>query len=250
MKVDLHYKDPRLVERYDIDNPRGIDYDFYVQLARDKKVQKIIDLGCGTGLLTRELAGYGWKVTGVDPAPAMLAYARQQPDAHLVQWVEGHAGKLGTPEADLAIMTGNVAQVFLEETDWFFTLHRIYDALRPGGYVAFESRNPEARGWESWNREATFERSDSPHGPMACWVDVVNVGDGKVHFQGHNVFIETGEHLVADSTLRFRTQEEISSSLTQVGFKVNHVYGGWRQEPFSHDSRIMVFVAQRPESQP
>ncbi len=200
--------------------------------------------------MARELAGYGWNVTGVDPAPAMLAYARRQPDAHLVRWVDGDASKLGTPAADLAIMTGNVAQVFLEEADWHFTLHQIYDALRPGGYVAFESRNPEARGWERWNREATFERTLLPHGPMTCWVEVVSVEDGKVHFQGHNVFTETGEHLVADSTLRFRTHEEISSSLTQVGFKVNQVYGGWRREPFSRESQIMVFVAQRPESQP
>ena len=80
MKLDQHYVDPRLVALYDMDNPRGADTDFYLRLAADLNAQHIVDLGCGTGLLTRELAEAGHRlVTGIDPAPAMLAYARQQP---------------------------------------------------------------------------------------------------------------------------------------------------------------------------
>ena len=45
-------------------------------------------------------------VVGVDPAPAMLAYARQQPGAERVRWVEGDSSALGQPEADLVLMTG------------------------------------------------------------------------------------------------------------------------------------------------
>ena len=247
MKLDLHYTDPRLVDLYDVDNPRGIDYDFYIQLAKDIKAKTIIDLGCGTGLLTRELASYGWKVTGIDPATTMLAYAQKQPNAHLVQWIEGDSSALGTPSADLVLMTGNVAQVFLEDSDWLITLYHIYDALRPGGYVTFESRNPEAREWESWKPESSCERIQTAHGEMECWVELVSVQDSKVHFQGHNVFTKTGEVLIVDSTLRFRTEQEIRNSLEQVGFQVCHVYGGWHHEPLSSKSRVMVFVAQHPK---
>jgi SAM-dependent methyltransferase len=250
MKLDLHYTDPRLVDLYDTDNPRGIDYDFYIQLAKDIKAETILDLGCGTGLLTRELASHGWKVTGVDPAPAMLTYAQKQATAELVQWLEGDSSKLGTPQADLILMTGNVVQVFLEDSGWLTTLHHIYDALCPGGYVAFESRNPEAREWETWKRDSNYERIQTPHGEMECWVELVSVQDGKVHFQGHNVFTATGEILVVDSTLRFRTEQEIRNSLEQVGFQIRHVYGGWHYEALTSKSRVMVFVAQRPESSP
>lgn len=190
MKLDLHYTDRRLVDLYDIDNPRGIDYDFYIQLAKDIKAQTILDLGYGTGLLTRELARNGWKVTGVDPASAMLAYARKQSDANVVQWVEGDSSALGRPNADLVIMTGNVAQVFLEDSEWITTLQHIYNALRPGGHVAFESRNPEARAWESWNRETSYTSTITPHGLMESWVELMSIKDDRVHFQGHNVFVQ------------------------------------------------------------
>ena len=75
--LDRHYVDERLVALYDIENARGDDTDFYLGLAAALDARTILDLGCGTGLLTRELAVEGRRVIGVDPAPAMLAVARR-----------------------------------------------------------------------------------------------------------------------------------------------------------------------------
>ncbi len=245
MKLDLHYVDPRLVELYDLSNPRGLDTDFYLQLASDLNAKTILDLGCGTGLLTRELATDHRHVLGVDPAPAMLNIARRHPGAEHVEWIEGDSRVLGNPEADLVIMTGNVAQIFLSDDDWLTTLKHIHEALRPGGYVAFESRNPLARAWESWNRESTYTVSDTPFGPIEEWLEVVELGNDRVHFQGHNIFQKTGEKLVVDSTLRFRSMEEMRLSLEQAGFNIEQLFGDWSRGPFVSTSRLMIIVARR-----
>jgi len=245
MQLDQHYVDPRLVALYDIENPRGADTDFYIRLAAELNARNILDLGCGTGLLTRELAVDGRTVIGVDPAPAMLAVARRQQGADRVHWVQGTSSSLGTPSADLVVMTGNVAQVFLDDAAWARALRDIHTVLRPGGYLVFESRNPADQAWQRWNRQATHEQIDSPYGPMECWLELVHVGDGRVVFEGHNVFASTGEVVVARSELRFRRLAELTSSLVEAGFAVHHVYGDWDRRPFDDASRLMVFIARR-----
>jgi SAM-dependent methyltransferase len=245
VKLDLHYVDPRLVALYDLENPRGPDTDFYLRLAAELKAHRIIDLGCGTGLLTRELATNGRQVTGIDPAPAMLEVARSKAGAERVEWIEGDASALGTSQADLVVMTGNVAQVFLEEEEWLATLKAIHAALCPGGYLAFESRNPDDHAWEGWNREASYQQFDSPNGPMESWLELVRVGDGRVRFEGHNLFTNTGEEVVVSSELRFRSLTELTSSLLKTGFTVEHLYGDWQAGALLSTSRIMLFVARR-----
>ena len=80
---------------------------------------------------------------------------------------------------------------------------------------------------------------------MATWVEVTSVEDSRVQFEGHNVFRATGDVLVVRSELRFRTQEELASSLETTGFNIEHVYGDWHKGPLRGDSREMVFVARR-----
>lgn len=250
MGIDRHYTDPRLAELYDIENARGSDTDFYVRLATDLDAERILDLGCGTGLLTRELAVNDRRVVGVDPARAMLTVAQRGPGADRVRWIEGYSDALKTPEADLVLMTGNVAQVFLDDREWDATLRDIHAALRTGGYLAFESRNPDDRAWEQWNREATYERFHSPYGPVECWLELVGVGGDRVRFEGYNVFEETGEVVVASSELRFRSLAELTATLINNGFMVERVYGDWSHGPITGASRVIVFVARASASKP
>lgn len=248
IQLDRHYVDPKLVEMYDLENPLGEDSEFYLSFADKIDAKIILDLGCGTGLLTRKLATGDRQLFGIDPAGAMLAYARQQPNAGKVTWIEGTAGDIGPKKADLLIMTGNVAQIFLDEPSWMETLRGIYTALKPGRYVAFESRNPDAKAWEEWTRENSFYTLDSPSGPVECWVEVVSAADGLVHFQGFNRFLNSGEEIIVDSTLRFRTQGEIESSLIKASFTVENVYGDWHGGPVTKQSRPMVFIAKKSTS--
>ena len=62
-----------------------------------------------------------------------------------------HCGELAdAPLArhDLAVLTGNVAQVFLDDAEWQATLRSIRERLHPGGHLVYETRRPEDRAWE------------------------------------------------------------------------------------------------------
>jgi hypothetical protein len=157
-------------------------------------------------------------VTGADPAPAMVAIARHGPYGDRVHWIDGDASCLGTPDADLAIMTGHVAQFFLTDESWHAALTALRGALRPGGQLAFESRNPGARGWEGWTREAGWTAADPVAGRVEAWCEVHAVRDGIVSYTNHYAFVATDDELVSPNRLRFRTEDELTRSLGDAGF--------------------------------
>jgi SAM-dependent methyltransferase len=239
------YTDPRLVDLYDLENTSRSDIGFYLRLADDLGARRVIDLGCGTGVLTRALAAKDREVTGIDPAAAMLAYARSKTGADQVHWIEGDSSALGTANADLVLMTGNVSQVFLDDNTLETTLRDIHLALQPGGYLAFESRNPADKPWLRWHREATRQQLDSLHGPVETWLEVEAVSDERVQLLGYNHFLTTGETVIARETLRFRSAEEWTTSLVNAGLTVERTYGDWDSRPLRATSPIMVFIVQR-----
>lgn len=54
---------------------------------------------------------------------------------------------------DLVTMTGHAFQVLLDDESVRAALLNFHRHLAPDGLSAFESRNPQARAWESWVAE-------------------------------------------------------------------------------------------------
>lgn len=152
--------DARLVALYDGDNPDGPDHDFYRGLAGEVGAERIVDLGCGTGILTVTLARAGRSVVGVDPSAAMLDFARRRDGGHTVRWVLGDAAAIDVVGVDYAVMTGNVAQ-HIPPNRWKQTLARLRGSLRRGGV---SSRSRAAIPWRGRGRPGRPLRPLGRHG--------------------------------------------------------------------------------------
>jgi SAM-dependent methyltransferase len=239
--ADALFSEPRLAELYDPLDPDRRDLDAYTAMAGEFGAVTVLDIGCGTGTLACLLARAGLEVIAVDPADASLAVAGRKPGAERVRWLHGDATALPPLQADLATMTGNVAQVFLTDQQWAATLRAIRDRLRPGGRFALESRDPAKKAWLEWNQDQTHRHAVVPGaGPVETWTDLTQVRGSLVSFRTTFVFASDGAVLTSDSTLRFRSHDELAGSLAAAGLTVGEV----RDAP-DRPGREFVFIAQR-----
>jgi SAM-dependent methyltransferase len=238
---DAIFEHPRLAAIYDALDADRSDLDVYADVAGELGARRVLDVGCGTGTFALLLADRGLEVTALDPAESSLAVARAKPGAERVRWLHGDATELPAGQVDLVTMTGNVAQAIVEPSDWDATLRAVHDALRPKGYLVFETRDPAYRAWREWNRAASYAVTEIPGvGAVQSWVEVTDVSGPLVSFRWTWVFASDGAVLTSDSTLRFRQRAEVEAALTEHGYSVDEV----RDAP-DRPGREFVFFARR-----
>ncbi len=250
-------EDPRLVAVYDVECAGRWDHDFYLALADDVSAEVVVDIGCGTGVFVTDLAQRGKTAVGVDPAEAVLAAAQQRVNdmglGSAVRLVHGDASSVGNDLGDLVIMMGHVAQYFLTDEAWQAVLSQAHRILRPGGHLAFETRNPLidwAGEWTEANTKGTLPHPDG--GEFTSWVQVVDVtgppDSYTITHHGHTILPEGDlgggdEHVVASEQLRFRNRAEVERSLAEADFEIEQIWGDWKRSVWTPDSRELIVHA-------
>lgn len=117
----------------------------------------MVELGCGSGLLTRFLVDAGHRVMATDASPAMLDIAREYvPGAEEIRRLTLPDDPI--PEADAVVSVGHALSYLADESSIDCALRRIAAALRPGGVVAFDICDLE---WGERRRDQ----------PAKAWVD-------------------------------------------------------------------------------
>ena len=97
----------------------------------------VVDLGCGSGHLTRHLLEGAHRVIATDASPAMLELARQQaPNVEEFRLLALPDDPI--PAADAIVSVGHVLSYLTDESAIRRALGAICDALRPGGILALD----------------------------------------------------------------------------------------------------------------
>jgi SAM-dependent methyltransferase len=127
-------------DRYGSLNPMG--YGCFLGSAADyygQRVQAVLDLACGTGLLTRRLAGWAGSVVGLDASEGIVREARCRTPYRNVRYIQADFREFDLGEGfDAAVCSGdslNYVGAPAEVIDVFRCVHR---HLRPGGLFAFD----------------------------------------------------------------------------------------------------------------
>jgi SAM-dependent methyltransferase len=237
---------------YDIEEGRrsAARNEFYCDLAK-RVGGPVLEIACGSGLVTIPIAALGLDVTGVDLARPMLAHARKKAALQglTVHWVEADARSidLGT-KYQFILLTGNAFQAFLRREDREALLASVRRHLAPQGVFAFEMRNPSGHdldthleeefdqsyvSMEGFQVSVSFTQTYDPIEQVMHWTSYRRWNDG---IQDH----QKETHIVC----RFTHPQELEALLHYNGFLTVEGYGNWDKEPLSAASPSIISICK------
>jgi SAM-dependent methyltransferase len=202
----------------------------------------VVDLGCGTGLLARELIDAGYGVFGVDISEAMIEIARRRaPEA---EFRVGSLFEVEIPRCEAVTAISEVLNYLFDPENEARGLgrvfRRVHDGLAPGGVFVFDVLGPgqvplgaKARGFRAGEDWAVLSEREEDHERGTMERRIVS-------------FRKVGEHYRRiDEVHRVRLYDpsELSGELEQDGFRVRTMrsYGD-----LPLDEGHTAFAAQKP----
>lgn len=223
-------------------------HQFYAELAK-QVVGNVLEVACGTGLVTIPLAQQGIPITGMDIMPAMLAHAKHKSEqlGLSIRWVEGDARNFDLDETfNFIYMTGNAFQAFLNNSDQQALLKNIRKHLTGTGVFAFETRNPD---WKELTTDLNEEE----------WMTYTNNRGYQVRIMETREYDHVAQVLVyhlfrrwqedggnkeriTRIAIRYTFPQELNALLEHHGFRILAQYGDWGKGPLKKDSPSIITV--------
>jgi SAM-dependent methyltransferase len=169
--LDKNSWDNIALHRYSLTkNGDDISFDYVLKpciLNSVKSLDKsnVLDVGCGTGILTRELAQVSTKVVGIDHNKISIDYAKQFEYSRNIEYYDIsiiHYSKINTIKFDLCVSN----MVLMDLVDLDQNLKAIYNTLKPNGNFVFTITHPcfwsmyqqyINQSWFQYNRVSAIE---------------------------------------------------------------------------------------------
>ena len=222
--------------------------DFYQSLFAGYGVtpRLVLDLACGTGTLTLELARRGYELIGVDASADMLSVAQEKaleaapavPPIFLQQTME-ELDLFGTVDAAVCSLDG-INYVPDQALDRVFDRLRLFVA--PGGVFIFDVNTPSRL--ESLDGQVFLDERDDVYcvwrGELAEDRSCLRYGMDVFSLRPDGAWDREGEEHVE----YIHTASRLTRCLESHGFGDIRIFGELRQEP-PEDYEQRIFIAAR-----
>lgn len=206
----------------------------------------IVELGCGTGSLTRLLAEDGYDMIGVDMSAEMLDCAREKcPESVLLLQQDMRELELyGTVAAMVCICDGMNYLTETEELRQVF--ERVHLFLDDGGVFIFDMKTAYFYETQLGDRILTDNREDA----TLIWDNVYHADTGINEYMLTIYQLADAEKDLFERVEEYHIQKahlpgEVEDLLQQTGFSVEGVYDAFTEHTPVRESERLYFVAKK-----
>lgn len=218
------------------------EVDAMLKLLKIKPGSRILDLCCGPGRHSLELARRGFVVTGVDRTRSYLGDARRlaRKEKLDVEFLLADMRRFRRPrEFDAVINMFTAFGYFRKQADDVRVAKNMAASLKPGGVLLMELMSKEicarifrARDWH-----------ETPDGMLV--LEERKVKSGWDWVDNRWILIRGGRRRVFHVSHRLYSAAELGTLLKQAGFARVKSFGGLDGKPYDHDAQRMVLVARK-----
>ncbi|MFD1207038.1 class I SAM-dependent DNA methyltransferase [Sporosarcina contaminans] len=228
-----------------------IPYDLYVELI-DEAVhgldgKKVLDVGCGTGLLSLMLTKAGAMVDGIDLSEEMLSVARKRASAHHqeITFKRQLMQEINEREIyDAAVIPIDALNYVTDPQEVFQTFKNIYHALKPNGHLLFDVHSTYKTDEIFMEGPFTFDNGRIAY----IWETFEGEADHDVYSEiAFFVKQESGLYKRFDEAHHQRTMPVFAyvEMLEKAGFTIERIFADWEDEPPTEESERIFFQVRK-----
>jgi len=215
----------------------GATVDLLAELAGSGRA---LELGIGTGRVALPLSRRGVPVHGVDLSRAMVARLQAKPGGEAIGVT---IGDFATARVDgtfsLAYLVFNTIMNLTTQEAQVACFANVAAHLSPGGCFAVEVMVPDLRRLPPGQTAVPFET-----GPKRWGFDLYDVATQEM--SSNHVTIDDGRAEFSSIPFRYVWPAELDLMAQLAGMRLRDRWEGWRQEPFTSESRQHVSVWEKP----
>ena len=202
---------------------------------------RVLDVPCGHGRISIELAARGARVSGIDISGEAIAFAREDAAARGLDVGFEVRDMRDLPfeaELDAAFCFGN-SFGYLDDAGNALFLERVARALRPGGRFAMDTGYVAESLLPKLDRRAWYEM-----GGFICLASR-SYDPRTARLEVEYRFIRDGKVDIRIASSRIHTCLEVVRLLERAGFREVECFGSTDRRPFELGSRSLIVTATR-----